>query len=206
VNSKIFYTRGVPPFPSLRRAVFFLLALGLLPALPAHAASYSYNEEGSEVRFTTRHLGITTASGEFRRFSGTFQFDPERVGDTAVTIDIKTVSVDAKNALEEKLLRSRKFFWSEKHPAILFKSVSIENIRGFTFDIRGELTIRGITRPAVFRTVFYPSAPDAARHPFFRADTLIRRKDYGLGAGNLFDPLIRLTNEELRISLDVTGL
>jgi polyisoprenoid-binding protein YceI len=124
-----------------------------------------------------------------------------------VDIRIETASVESGSKTRNKHLRSGKFFWAGKHPRIHFISREFRKRDGMNFDIYGELTIRGITRPVVFKTEFLSEALDleAGRPLRFRSQTHIKRKDFELGTGDWLDPILLLTDEILKISLEVQG-
>ncbi len=168
---------------------------------------YSYDSQRSTLSFTLKQLGVKVSAGEFKSFSGSFQFHPERVEDSTVDLSIQTASLKADNRMNDSLLRSKNFFWPSRFPEITFRSKSIENIQGREFDVRGDLTIRGVTRPAIFKTKLITPADQISKDKplSFETYTFIKRKDYKLGTGNVFDPMIGITNETLKIVLRVEG-
>ena len=184
--------------------LFCLLATAFAPA-PLQAGEYVYDGAESRVSFALIHLGIITARGRFQDFSGSFRFNSKEVGNSYVDIRIKTASVESDSAKRDENLCSDKFFWSEKYPEIRFTSRQFKETGGMNFDIEGELTIRGITRPVVFRTRFLsePVEAEAGRPLRFHAETDIRRKDFELGTKG--DPVVFITNEILKITLEVEG-
>ena len=187
--------------------IYFLLCfLGItFASLPLQAGEYVYDEAESRVSFALIHLGIITVRGRFQDFSGSFRFDPKEVRNSYVDIRIKTRSVESDSARRDKSLHSDKFFWSEKYPEIYFVSRQFKEMGGMNFDIEGELTIRGITQPVVFRTRFLsePTEAEAGRQLRFYAETDIKRKDFELGTKG--DPVVFITNETLKITLEVEG-
>jgi polyisoprenoid-binding protein YceI len=76
------------------------------------------------------------------------------------------------------------------------------------FNVYGDLNIRGITRPVVFEAEFLSKEGDApaGRPIHFEAHTHIKRKDFKLGTGDWFDPISTVTDEILKISLEIKGL
>lgn len=194
----------------LKKAVFISCWLGVLTAgepLYLQAGDYHYDQGGSRVSFTLKHFGILTVSGDFKKFSGSFRFDPDQIENSYVDINIDTATVDSGNEMRDRHLRSQKFFCSAKHPQIHFLGQEFKRAEGMNFDVYGDLTIRGITQPVVFKTVFLSESVDAhAGRPIsFRAETHIRRKDFELGTGRWLDPVFFVADETLKIRLEITG-
>ncbi len=171
-------------------------------------AEHRFDSDKSKVLFTLKHLGLITVSGHFERFEGRFLFDQEEIGNSFVTLRIKTASLVSDNAKRDAHLKSKKFFWSDKFPEIIFVSRAVHRVNGDTFDIYGELTIRGITRAVTFHTEFLRATGAQARngHLFFKTYTFIHRKDFNLGTGNVWDPIMLITGETLEIRLEVEGI
>lgn len=194
----------------IRNSLFFLLVFGFgLSILPvaAEAVEYVYNQEKSEVFFTLKHLGIITVSGRFKEFSGSFHFDPKNIEATTVRIVIQTASVASDNAARDEHLRSEKFFDAKKSPEIRFFSKKIIVVSDRQFNIEGGLTIHGITQPVIFETeLLIDSAESGAEQLSFHSHTFIKRKDFRLGTGGWMDPIMLVTNETLKISLEVKGI
>jgi polyisoprenoid-binding protein YceI len=191
----------------LKKLTLFSLALVLLSASlsPAWAQFYTYDQDHSAVTFTLKNLGMTTVAGKFKKFGGSFHFNPEKIEESEVEILIQSGSVDASSSSRDKQLRSADFFSSEKYPIIRFRSRTIKNIQGKKFEIHGDLTIKGIKKPAIFYTEFLEDPLKTGRL-HFKTWAVIQRNDYALGTQNIWNPLVRFTNEELRIDLDIEGV
>ena len=188
--------------------LILVLSLGNSRPLSAESIQYVYNEKNSRVDFTLRHLGIITVQGHFKIFYGSFSFNPQKIEPSNVNISIQTGSVDSGFPIRDQHLRSKNFFDTADHPLITFVGKNFEAVTDTHFNIHGDLTIHGITRPVVFVTDMLPKpkgAPDTT-HIFFHSETFIKRKDFHLGTGNLFDPILFLTDETLKISLEVEGI
>lgn len=170
----------------------------------ASAALYQCDQTKSSVIFTLRHLGLLTVSGKFNRFAGSFEFDPDKIENSRVEISIHSGSIHSGNSFRDNDLRSKNFFDSEEYPLILFKSRKIKNVRENQFDIEGDLTIKGVTHTATFHTQLL-SIPEESGRLHFYTWAEIHRHDYHLGTSG-FNPLLFITNEELRIEMNVQGV
>ena len=204
------YPLAFIPYNRPMRKLFlscFLLGALTSAAFSAQAAGYTYDQARSKVLFTLKNFGITTVDGHFNQFSGTFEFDPANIQSSNVKLRIQTASLATSNGLQDRQLKSKGFFWPEKFPDIIFISREFKNIEGERFNIYGDLTIRGKTMPVIFKTkLLTPVEKISSDRPLrFYTETYIQRKDYNLGTGNIFDPLMTVTHETLKISLEVEG-
>ncbi len=194
-----------------RKLFLCLLILTLIFSIfsiNAGAAEYTYDHGKSRVGFTLRHLGILTVEGHFKTFSGSFSFDPQNPGASSVNILIQPASVDSGSPVRDNDLRSENFFAAEKYPEIRFESKKSTATSPGHYKIEGDLTIHGITRPVVFETELLTNPEELGDDApvSFRSETFIKRKDFHLGTGNWLDPILFITDETLKISLEVVGI
>ena len=194
---------------SPRRLRSFILLLAVLcVSFPARANEYLYDQVTSKVFFTLKHMGIVTLKGDFQDFSGWFHFDPAQVENSKVQIVIDTTSVHSGIPSIDDRLRSRHFFWSDKYPQITFTSKQFKEVQPNQFNIDGDLTIRGITKPVTFETELRGESLDPAgkKRLVFNSFTKIKRKDFELGSGGFTGALDKVGHEELKINLEVQGV
>ena len=166
---------------------FFGLAAAALfaGALSVHAAEYTIDASHSDVLFKVKHMGISTVTGSFGEFSGSFDVDPKNVGKTTGSLTIKAASVNTNNVKRDGHLKSDDFFNTEKYPEIKFVSKSIKNIdlKDSTADLVGDLTIRDVTKEIVLKvkgTGILARDPWGNERAAFTATGRINRLDYGL--------------------------
>lgn len=101
----------------------------------------------SSVVFRIKHMNVAHFFGRFNEIGGSFLLDPANPEASSVNITIKTESVDTANADRDRHLRSADFFSAREFPAITFKSTGVKKTGDTTFEVAGELTLRGTTRP-----------------------------------------------------------
>jgi polyisoprenoid-binding protein YceI len=145
----------------------------------------------SRVEFRVRHFGVATVRGRFESFSGRVE-----AGEGGLRVDgrVDVASVETGHGIRDSRLRTE-FFDAERHPAIVLHADS----SGELPRLRGELTIRGVTRP-VELAVSVDARGDVAR---MRAVTTIRRSDFGLEWDALRDAGRVLVADEVRLRADV---
>jgi len=152
-------------------------------ALPVFAAdTYVIDARHTFPAFEIVHFGYSTQRGRFNKTSGKIVLDrTAKTGSVDILIDAASVSTGLPK-LEEHL-RDESFLDAEKNPNITFKSKSLQFKGDTLVSVPGELTIRGITKPATLTVNTFHCAP----HPMSKkevcgADAVvtIKRSDYGI--------------------------
>lgn len=78
----------------------------LLPSFSyAIASKYELDPVHTKVEFGERHLGINTVKGEFKKFTGTIEYDPKNPQSTKVNAEIDPSSIDTKFLRRQKNLK-----------------------------------------------------------------------------------------------------
>lgn len=171
--------------------------------LPA-AGVYDIDPGHSRVAFEARHLMLTRTRGHFARFAGAITV-AERIEDSTVAVDIEAASVDTANPDRDAHLRANDFLGSDQHPALRFRGVVVEPAAGGRWLVRGDLTIRGVTRPVALDTEFGGGLTDPwgnARVAFF-ASTTINREDWGITWNLPLEGSGLVVGKEVRIDLEI---
>lgn len=137
------------------------LAAALCGAGAAHAepARYELDPEHLTIAFLVEHIGYAKALGKFLTASGGYVFDSAtgELGDVRVVV--ATASVDTHHEARDRHLRSADFLASESHPEMTFTATGARRTGERTFEIAGELTLLGVSRPLVLEAVWNKSAP-----------------------------------------------
>jgi polyisoprenoid-binding protein YceI len=178
----------VRPWSSFLLAAFALLCLargasavaaGTLPP----AGSYVVDTAGSSVGFEITEFLVNTVSGKFRTFSGKVT-----VGDTLATSRIEATvdvaSIDTGVGMRDRHLVEPDYFDAARFPQMHFASTAIWGAPD-NFGIRGNLTIKGVTREVVFSARVQPTG-------VVLAETKIDRTAFGITAGGTIKNEARL--------------
>lgn len=129
----------------------------------------------STIAFEVAYLG-GTFRGSFREVAATLDGGAGRIRGTA-----RVASVDVKDENLAAHLQSPEFFDAERHPELSFTSGDVERDGG-ELRVRGELSIKGITRPVEL----VGSITDPMTDPYGRSrvgivlSTVVDRKAFGL--------------------------
>jgi len=158
----------------------------------------------SEANFSVRHAGISRVRGAFT------DIDAEAViGDSfetsSINAEIKPASVHTRNEGRDEHLRSADFFDVENFPTWTFKSTQIRGGDGVEFEIDGDLTIHGETRPVTLAAEFLGVNVNSSQASAlgFEATTTISRKDFGLTWNVALETGGMMVSDKVKIELDV---
>ncbi len=122
-------------------------ALALLPSLAAAAGALKIDGAHSSVGFSVRHLVISQVRGQFRNVAGTLSLDEADPTRSTVSATIDAASIDTQVADRDAHLRSPDFLDVAKYPTLTFRSTHIARTGPDAFEVTGDLTLHGVTRP-----------------------------------------------------------
>ena len=119
----------------------------LRASAPVAMTTFTIDAAHSQVLFKVRHLGISTVTGKFGAFTGTFQLDPAsgQAGSASLSIDV--ASINTENERRNGHLKSADFFAADSFPKITFTSTNVQKVSGNKYKVVGNLTMRGVTKP-----------------------------------------------------------
>jgi len=202
--------------------MFAMLQTTLIPAAVALSApgitsggdtlavdvpTYSVDGAHSTIGFKVRHLGITNVSGRFSDFDATVYVDPSDLSTLEASAEIRVASIDTGVEKRDGHLKSPDFFAADEYPTITFQSREVRNVRGDTFEIVGDLTIRGTTREVVMDAEFIGAATMGdSRRISIEASTTINRFDYGLRWDAVTEMGGLIVSENVRIELEIQAV
>lgn len=157
----------------------------------------------SSVEFSVRHMGLATVRGRFEDFTVDAEVN-EQGEPTRVKAVIDAASINTGTADRDAHLRSADFFDVENYPSITFESTSIER-RGDKYVIEGDLTMRGVTKPASFEAEVSDFVKDPWGNPRLAAEATgkINRTDWGLTWNQVLEAGSLLVSEDVRFTLNV---
>jgi len=174
-----------PRFARARSDLVRLCALAacLLPlAAAAEPRTYHIDPEHFGIAFKVMHIGYHRVPGLFLKGEGSFVFDEEVPALSDLRVTIEAASVFTDHEARDGHLRSGDFLDAEAHPRITFVMTGAEPTGERTGIVRGDLTLRGVTRPVDLDVTWNKSG----RYPWgdhyvtgITARTTIRRSDFG---------------------------
>jgi len=141
----------------------------------ALAGDWALDPRRSSIRLKSRAMwGVAPVTGVFREVTG--KGTVSAGGEVSGAVTVAAASIDTKNSLRDRHLRSADFFDAGNHPDL---TVTVDGIRpsGQGVAVIGALTVRGRTRPLSFDAA--ASVPGDGEL-CLDAEVRINRADFGL--------------------------
>jgi polyisoprenoid-binding protein YceI len=144
------------------------------PALTELTGTYTLDPAHTRIGFVARHAMVTKVRGSFDEFANP--------ANSRVEVTIEAASIDTRNAQRDEHLRSNDFLAMQEYPKITFASTGVRQAGETTFEVTGDLTIKGVTNEITIPFEFEGAATD----PFgnqrvgFEGSVTINRRDYGV--------------------------
>jgi len=136
----------------------------------------------SEVNFNVKHLLVSTVRGHFDNFDATVETRKDDFSDAKIKFEADINSINTKNGQRDAHLKSADFFDAENNPKISFESTSVKKVSDYELQLKGNLTLRGITKEITFDVVYNGTVNGLYGNEVagFEIRGKLNRFDYGL--------------------------
>ncbi|UPT78597.1 YceI family protein [Sulfurovum sp. XGS-02] len=168
------------------------------------AGTYNVDLDHSNVAFKVRHMMISNVTGQFNKFSGTFEYDDHSKTLRALNGEVDVSSIDTDNVKRDDHLKSVDFFDVAKYPSM---QLTLEKIEGDTATMK--LTMHGVTKEV---KMVLETSGVVIKDPWGNSRTglslsgKINRKDFGLNWNQLIETGGVAVGETIKISLEIEGI
>jgi polyisoprenoid-binding protein YceI len=117
----------------------------------AATGAYKVDPVHTSVVFRIKHLDTAWFYGRFDEMTGMLNYDPADPSASSLNLEVKIESVNSGNGRRDGHLKSSDFFSSKQFPTATFVSSSFAPAAEGVYEIAGDLTIKGVTRPVTAR-------------------------------------------------------
>lgn len=159
----------------------------------------------SAVEFSVKHMMIAKVKGSFHAFSAQIEADPNDLTSADIQFEVDLNSVDTHNGDRDGHLRSADFFDTEKYPKLTFQATRIVKTSDGEYDVTGNVSLHGVTRPETFKVTFEGGGKDpwGNEKVGFSATGSLKRSDFGLTYNAVLETGGVLIGDEVKVSLDI---
>ena len=188
----------------LRKKFMKMRFLALLPLLAAAASVTQLSNAQSVPVFEVKPVSSSVSffvkssvsiTGKFDQWNATLTFASPQVESGVLDLKVQAASVNTGSGMKNDKLKSKDFFNVEHDPLITFHSTKIVQTGPNTFDIPGDFTIRGVSKPETLTLTV--SGTRGSGSGEIKGTMAFDRKDYGIN-GSI--PFIKIAD---RVQVDV---
>ena len=162
----------------------------------------------SVIGFTAKHFMVTTVRGQFQDFDATIEVEGTDHTTLKAEAVIKTASVKTNTDQRDDHLRSADFFDADKYPDMKFVSTGVEKKADDTYVLKGDLTIKDVTRPVALDAILEGTYNDPYGNERIGITLRgqINRKDWGLTWNQLYEAGAMMVSEKINLELELAVL
>ena len=169
--------------------------------------TFALDAAHSEVAAVARHLVVSKVRGTFADVTGTLVIAEDPL-QSSVTASIPAETINTNSPDRDNHLRSADFLDVENHPTLDFRSTGIVSHSGATFVVRGELTIRGVTREVDLKVEFdgVAKSPWGQEVIAFTATTEFDREEFGMTWNQALETGGVLVSKKVKIEISAEAV
>jgi polyisoprenoid-binding protein YceI len=183
-----------------RRTLLASLVTATLLAMLAPAAraadNYQIDPVHSVIIFRIGHMNVGVFYGRFNNPTGTFAFDEQDPTKSNFQAQVKAADFDSGNEKRDQHVRGPDFLSAKEFPTVTFKSTSVKPAGSNRYEVAGELTMHGVTKPV--KTTLEKIGSDGKRIGF-EGTMDVKRSDFGIQG-------VQGVSDEVRLIIAFEGL
>jgi polyisoprenoid-binding protein YceI len=179
--------------------VLSLLASAVLPSVSRAQGVpvFEIKPVDSSVKFFVK--ASVALEGNFDKWDATLKYTSNALSSGVLDIKIQAASVNTGSGMKDGKLKSKDFFNVEHDPYITFHSTKTVQTGPDTFEVDGDFTIRGVTKPEKLKLVVSGIGKGTGD---ITGTMAFDRKDYGMNSGI---PFIKIADRvEVTVNLHAT--
>jgi polyisoprenoid-binding protein YceI len=132
----------------------------------------------SKIKFAVK--ASVEIAGTFDKWDATLTFASPDVTTATLSIKAQASSVDTGSSIKDNALKGEKFFFVSQYPLITFRSTKVVQTGPTTFEVDGDFTIRGVTKPERLTLTISGRGTGTG---FINGTMAFDRKNYGMNSG-----------------------
>lgn len=159
----------------------------------------------SDLGFKIKHLMITNVSGTFKNFQVEMETDGEDLNTAKIIASADMSSINTNNEQRDTHLRTADFFETDKYPQLLFRSTALNRMDDENFQLLGELTLKGITKPVKLNVEYSGTTKDpwGGERAGFVVTGKISRSEFGVTFNTVLETGGVALSDEVKIHSEI---
>jgi polyisoprenoid-binding protein YceI len=153
-------------------------------------------QEESSIKFNVK--ASVAIAGDFDKWDAALSFTSPDVATGILDVKIQADSVDTGSGMKNGKLKGKDFFNVKQDPVITFLSKKIVQTGPDSFEIDGDFTIRGVTKPEKLTLTVTGAGTGSGA---IQGTMAFDRKDYGMNKGI---PFIKIA-DRVEVTVDLKG-
>jgi len=169
----------------MKKVTLFAAAF-LIFATAGFSQTWNWDKAHSQLNFGINHMGINEIDGSFLGVDAKFTSSKEDFSDAAIELNADINTINTGNEQRNNHLKSPDFFDAAKYGTLSFKSTSFKHLSGKNYQLTGDLTLHGVTKPVVLNAVLNGTAVNPMSKKTvagFKITGTIKRSDFGVATG-----------------------
>jgi polyisoprenoid-binding protein YceI len=181
----------------MRLPLLCLLAVAVLPSLSrAQAPVFAITTEESSIKFYVK--ASVKLVGTFNKWDASLTFTTTDVTTGVLDIKIQADSVSTGSGMKDGKLKSKDFFDVKENPMITFLSKKVTQTGPETFEVDGDFTIRGVSKPEKLLLTVSGKGTGTGE---IKGTMAFDRRDYGMSKGI---PFVTIA-DRIEVTVDLKG-
>jgi polyisoprenoid-binding protein YceI len=172
---------------------------------PAPAAKQTLLGAQSDIRFVSRQMGVPV-EGRFKQFAVQSDFDPRAPQTARIAMQIEMTSAGFGIAQTDAELAKPEWFHTARFAQARFESAAVKGKGAGQFEVTGQLTIKGVSKPVTVPVVLTQSSTAQGLLTTAKGEFQIMRTDFKIGDGEWGDTSIVANEVTVKFSLALLGV
>jgi polyisoprenoid-binding protein YceI len=174
-------------------------------------ATWVFEPGHTAAEFCVRHMMVTWVRGHFKDIHGALEFDPDNPATLSMAVEIAAPKLWTGEPQRDDHLRSADFLDVANHPAIRFQSTKAERAGASDYEVTGNLTVRGVTRPVTLDLHYLgrwrtPYNEARVTRVGFTGTARLDRHDFGVDWNSPMEDAGAVVGSDVLITVDVEAI
>lgn len=168
------------------KKIIFSTAVFLLVAGSTFAQEWNWDKAHSQLNFGITHMGINEIDGTFGSVTAKFTSSREDFTDAVIELSADVNTINTGNEQRNNHLKSPDFFNAAQFGTLTFKSTGFKKVSDKTYQLTGDLTLHGVTKPVSLTATFNGTTVNPQNKKTvagFKVTGTIKRTDFGIATG-----------------------